>query len=184
MALIFEGETVCPICGQILRNTDDIFGLPFISDTLQNLYPYFDHAFHSKCFNEWDHKDEIFKILEQEKHDFQRTSYFRVMLEKLGPPKFLEETFVEVIHSFKISDDRILVFLKWNKGKLPHGAFLDNLAGKIWTIKQYVWMTGSIENYEKTKKEESENIFQYELNGVSTTDKPEKDSFLKISNCA
>lgn len=101
------------------------------------------------------------------------------MLRKLGPPKNLEEQFAQVINSFKLSDGKLLVFLKWKNSKLPNGTFLDNLEGNTWVVKSYLWITRSFVSYEKTIEEKKNNIFQYLLESINTNEKPSINTFLK-----
>jgi len=68
MALIFEGHTKCGLCGQVITAGEKIIGLPAISDTSNSLYEYFDRGFHLACFENWDKKEEIGKILQEGKN--------------------------------------------------------------------------------------------------------------------
>ena len=66
MALIFIGKSECAICGQTLMESDEIVGLPAISDTSNPLYQYFDQGFHKSCFESWEKKNEVQLILKKE----------------------------------------------------------------------------------------------------------------------
>ena len=66
MAIIFEGSSKCAICGEVLKKTDEIVGLPAISDTEHPLYKYFDTGFHKSCMDNWDKKPLIQSILLKE----------------------------------------------------------------------------------------------------------------------
>ena len=180
MALIFLGQSVCPICGQILKEGEDVIGIGPASDKDSELYPYFDCGYHLDCFTNWEKKDEITRILHEEKEAFHRTDYFRSMLKKHGPPDYIQDQFVQVIDSYKFSDGKLIVFLKWDHGKLADGIILDDLSGRTWIIKYYVRITGSFETYEKIERQEEQNIFQYLLDGGTVSEKPEINAFLKI----
>ena len=58
---------------------------------------------------------------------------------------------IYVIDSYKLSDGRIIAFLKSGNGKLFEQSILEDEAGHRWTIKCYFWTTGSPESYEKNK---------------------------------
>lgn len=70
MAIIFEGKTKCALCGKVISEKQNIIGLPAISNTKHILYKYFDCGFHQTCFENWDKKQDIFKILQEEKVTF------------------------------------------------------------------------------------------------------------------
>ena len=87
---------------------------------------------------------------------------------------------IYVIDSYKLSDGRIIAFLKSGNGKLFEQSILEDEAGHRWTIKCYFWTTGSPESYEKIKLEEAQNIFQYLLEDININEKPTKSSKLII----
>ena len=87
MALIFLNESECAVCGKTLGEHDDIVGLPAISDTANPLYPYFDRGFHTSCFENWDKKEEVQRILQKEREAFEQSDYYKEMLSKYGKPK-------------------------------------------------------------------------------------------------
>lgn len=93
------------------------------------------------------------------------------------------ESFIDVYESYKFSDGRIVAFLKSPDCKIPTLTILEDDSGSQWRIKQYFWTTGSAEAYEKTEKEESQNIFQYLLEGINQNEKPTKGSKLKTIRC-
>ncbi len=88
--------------------------------------------------------------------------------------------YIEVIESFKLSNGMIIAFLKSKDGKIPDDSILEDSFGSKWKIKQYLRVTGSIDTYEKTDKEEAQNIFQYLLEGLNQNDKPTVGSYLGI----
>lgn len=87
---------------------------------------------------------------------------------------------VEVIESFKLSNDLIIAFLKCYPGKLDGPLELTDDTDKKWTLKRYLVTTGSIETYEKIRNEGKENIFQYQLEPKGHDDSPIKSSKLRI----
>jgi hypothetical protein len=93
----------------------------------------------------------------------------------------LWDDYVEVTESFKLSNDRIIAFLKCYPGKLDGPLELTDDTDKKWILKRFLVTTGSIETYEKTREEEKENIFQYELEPKGHDGKPIKGSKLRIT---
>jgi hypothetical protein len=91
MALIIIGETKCAICGNVLEEGQDITGLPAASHYTHPLYKYFDTGFHLKCFENWDKKDEIKKIIKADREDYKNSDYFKEMEAKYGYPKWIDE---------------------------------------------------------------------------------------------
>lgn len=87
---------------------------------------------------------------------------------------------VDVIESYKLSDGKIIAFLKSKDGKIPDQSILEDSFGSQWKIKQYLRVTGSIATYEKIDKEEAQNIFQYLLEAVNQNDKPIEGTKLEI----
>ncbi|HYF03139.1 MAG TPA: hypothetical protein VEC36_07175 [Patescibacteria group bacterium] len=72
---------------------EEITGLPPISDTEHPLHKYFDCGFHLQCFEKWDKKEEIFKLIKEERQKFKESEYFKEMAAKHGIPKWLDEDF-------------------------------------------------------------------------------------------
>ena len=91
MALIFRGLTECALCGKTLQEGDDVTALPPIADTQHPLYKYFDAGIHKQCFENWDKKEEVSKIIKVEKQKFINSDYFKEMIAKFGTPKWLDE---------------------------------------------------------------------------------------------
>lgn len=51
MALIIYGKTVCPICGNVIKEGQEVIAFsPFILNELDPLYFFNDAAFHTQCF--------------------------------------------------------------------------------------------------------------------------------------
>ena len=86
MALIFKGKSTCALCGKLLTEKDTVVGLPAIADVTNELYVYFDQGLHSRCFENWDKKQEVMEILEIEKKLFHQSPYYKIMFEKYGKP--------------------------------------------------------------------------------------------------
>ena len=92
MALIFLGSTACALCGKILQQGDQITGLSPISDKEHPLYKYFDAGLHTHCFENWDQKEEVVRVINEEKEKFRNSDYFKEMVARYGRPKWLDET--------------------------------------------------------------------------------------------
>jgi hypothetical protein len=90
------------------------------------------------------------------------------------------DDYVEVKESFKLSIGKMVAFLKCNPGKYEEEYILEDSNKKQWVLKKHLIVTGSFETYEKTTKEESENVFQYLIQPVGHEEKPEIGSKLKI----
>jgi len=91
MALIFLGTTECALCGKVLQEGDEITSLPPIGDKQHPLYKYFDAGLHTKCFENWDKKEEVLKVIKEAKQKFLNSDYFKEMVSKFGKPKWLDE---------------------------------------------------------------------------------------------
>jgi hypothetical protein len=62
MALIFRGETQCPLCREVIAADDDIVATShFIGDPKDSLWQYSDAAFHRQCFAAWARREEFVK---------------------------------------------------------------------------------------------------------------------------
>lgn len=60
MAIIIRGKTLCPLCGEVLTEEDEIFATShFISDKTDPLWCFSDAALHRQCFLNWDKKEEF-----------------------------------------------------------------------------------------------------------------------------
>jgi hypothetical protein len=90
------------------------------------------------------------------------------------------DDYVDVIASFKLSNRKMIAFLKCYPGKYEEEYILEDNSKKQWILKNYLVVTGSFESYEKTRKEENENIFQYLIQPVGHEEKPEIGTRLKI----
>jgi hypothetical protein len=167
-----------------LEDGQEIVRLPPFHSQSHDFFNYSDAGYHIQCYATWNRREEIEKVIEANNAEFQYSEYFQKMLTLHGPPKPMEDQFVKVMDSFKLSSGQIIVFLKWKNGKLASGTILDNLNGKQWVIKQYLRINGSFETYEKIGEQEKDNIFQYLLDLIGENEKPAIDTFLKIQNSA
>ena len=86
MAIIFLGHTKCALCGEIISEGQHWRGLPPSGNKDHYLYDYFDCGFHEECFERWDKKDEIFKVIEDEKATFKNSEEYKEMVLKYGKP--------------------------------------------------------------------------------------------------
>ena len=65
MAIIINGKTKCPICGDIIYKEQKIVGFPhFIGDEKDILFFFSDRAFHEKCFFNHSLANDVIKRLE------------------------------------------------------------------------------------------------------------------------
>ena len=87
MALIFLGQTRCPLCGELLQEGEGITGLPPTANKNHVLYKYFDSGFHLNCFDAWDKKAEVLNIIEDEKRQFRSSAEYKDMFQKYGRPR-------------------------------------------------------------------------------------------------
>jgi hypothetical protein len=90
------------------------------------------------------------------------------------------DDYVDVIASFKLSNEKMITLLKCYPGKYEEEYLLEDPAKRQWILKKYLVVTGSAESYEKTRKEESENVFQYLIQPVGHEEKPEIGARLRI----
>jgi hypothetical protein len=91
MALIFLGVTECALCGKVLQEGDEVTTLPPIADTQHSLYKYFDAGLHTQCFENWDKKEDVLRVIKEAKEKFINSDYFKEMIAKFGKPKWLDE---------------------------------------------------------------------------------------------
>ena len=92
MALIFLGLTECALCRKILHEGEEVTSLSPIADKQHPLYQYFDAGLHTQCFENWDKKEEVLKVIKVEKQKFRDSDYFKAMVSKFGKPKWVDET--------------------------------------------------------------------------------------------
>jgi hypothetical protein len=60
MALIIRGRTCCAICGNVIRESDHVFGTAhFIGDNNSPLWRYSDAAMHRECFQSWELREKF-----------------------------------------------------------------------------------------------------------------------------
>jgi hypothetical protein len=90
------------------------------------------------------------------------------------------DDYIDVIATFKLSNEKMIAFLKCYPGKYEEEYVLEDSVNKQWILKKCLVVTGSVETYEKTRKEESENVFQYLIQPVGHEEKPEIGARLKI----
>ena len=91
-----------------------------------------------------------------------------------------KENLVEIADSFLLSDSRMIAFIQADDGKLTDTTILENFHQKKWRIKQYLQVCGSIETYETIKLQEEQNTFQYLIEGIEHSEKPEKGEMLRV----
>ena len=91
MALIFLGSTKCVLCDELLLQGEKVSSLPPISDITNPLYKYFDAGLHTQCFENWDKKEEVLKVIKEENQKFINSDFFRKMVSKYGEPEWLDD---------------------------------------------------------------------------------------------
>jgi len=84
MALTFIGQSECPICGKIFLKEDDIIGLPLVVNSTHPLFEFFDRGIHKSCFEKWEKKKEVLKIILEEKKKFENSDYYQELVTKYG----------------------------------------------------------------------------------------------------
>jgi hypothetical protein len=66
MALLLRGKTECPLCREAIGKDDEVVGTThFIADQTDPLWQFSDAAFHKKCFDAWEHRDEFLARYEE-----------------------------------------------------------------------------------------------------------------------
>jgi len=59
MALIFDGKTVCKLCGEVLAKKDELTAFPAFLYPDHPLWMYSDAAFHKACYELSPQKEEV-----------------------------------------------------------------------------------------------------------------------------
>lgn len=90
MALIFLGQSECPICGKLLMPDEELKALRGIPYPEHPLFHYFDAGMHLQCFENWDKKEEALTLVREEKQKFMNSEEFKAMVLKHGMPKWVE----------------------------------------------------------------------------------------------
>ncbi|AXY73643.1 hypothetical protein D3H65_06465 [Paraflavitalea soli] len=100
---------------------------------------------------------------------------------KTGEMLELWDDYVEVVESFKLSDERIIASLQCYPGKLDGPLELTDATGRKWVLKCEIKVSGSFATYEKISNDGKRNIFQYLLESIDHESKPSKNDKLKIT---
>ena len=75
MALLLRGKTECPLCYGVIGKDDEVVGTThFIADQTDPLWQYSDAAFHKKCFDAWERRDEFLARYEEHIRQYRRSS--------------------------------------------------------------------------------------------------------------
>ncbi|MEO1416703.1 MAG: hypothetical protein AAFW00_15575 [Bacteroidota bacterium] len=64
MAILILGQSTCSICGQVLKETEEIISWQAFLDESHPLWKYSDSGMHASCFAHWEYK-EVFEHLYQ-----------------------------------------------------------------------------------------------------------------------
>jgi hypothetical protein len=115
---------------------------------------------------------DIFSFVLKNAHDKEKI--------KLNNIYEIWDDYVDVITSFKLSNEKMIAFLKCYPGKYEEEYTLEDTAKRQWLLRKYLVVNGNAESYKKTRKEESENIFQYLIQPVGHEEKPEIGTRLRI----
>jgi hypothetical protein len=65
MALILRGKTICPLCGNLIGEGDDVFATPAFLKSTHPLSSFSDAAFHAKCFAESEERERVESLLQR-----------------------------------------------------------------------------------------------------------------------
>lgn len=66
MAMILLGTSRCSICGNPLREGQDVIGTPhFITDPAHPLWRHSDAGMHRACFRAWDRRDAFRRLFHE-----------------------------------------------------------------------------------------------------------------------
>jgi len=75
MALLLRGKTECLLCHEVIGKDDEVVGTThFIADQADPLWRYSDAAFHKKCFDAWEGRDEFLARYEDHIRRFRGSS--------------------------------------------------------------------------------------------------------------
>lgn len=91
MAIIILGSSECALCRKVLADSSNVTGLPPSPQTDHPLHKYFDAGFHKDCFENWDQKDEIIRLIKEDKRNFVNSDHFKEMEAKYGRPKWADD---------------------------------------------------------------------------------------------
>jgi hypothetical protein len=67
MALLIRGKTICPLCGNLIAENDDVYATPAFLKPTHPLASYSDAAFHSQCFAATAERPDVERLLERYK---------------------------------------------------------------------------------------------------------------------
>ena len=60
MAIVLRGKTECSVCGNVIKDGDEIVATShFIADQNDPLWRFSDSAMHRSCFANWNHRTEF-----------------------------------------------------------------------------------------------------------------------------
>ena len=62
MAIIFKGESECPICQKVIEISDEEVVFPAFLNQTHPLYRYSDEVFHKHCFESSPDRDEVERL--------------------------------------------------------------------------------------------------------------------------
>lgn len=59
MALVIPGQTKCSICGEVIRENDEVVGFPAFLSRGHRLHRFSDSVFHKRCFATCAERQEV-----------------------------------------------------------------------------------------------------------------------------
>lgn len=62
MALLLVGKSVCQICGQLIKASDEVRMFPAFLKSSHRMYRYSDAPFHKQCFEASPDRDEVERL--------------------------------------------------------------------------------------------------------------------------
>jgi len=91
MAILFENESKCSICDEILEEKQEKIAWTAFLPPNHYLWRYSDSGMHKNCFENWDHKEEFEKLYRfQPLIDFE-DEQIKKQIEKQGLPEWLKK---------------------------------------------------------------------------------------------
>jgi hypothetical protein len=93
MALLIRGESKCPICGDVIRQTDDVVATPAFLRATHRLSRFSDATFHLACFDASPEHEKVEQLLHR----------FRQLM--LDAPNSIEEYELGISRAFADLDN-------------------------------------------------------------------------------
>lgn len=65
MALLYPGQTICPLCGKVILKDQAVVGFPAFLKKTHALAAYSDAAFHKECFDKSPDRFAVTKLFDR-----------------------------------------------------------------------------------------------------------------------